>query len=178
MISNFFFIESLLQSEGFRCSRASYDNGVLLFEDESIMGFVSSFENVEELLRNWKIEQNRFIAKMAVPLRQAARKSWNCYAILISQSPVPTPLRAEFLSLEEDLTLTRKLVGDGISSPEDVERLFVPVLSIRHHLSTPHIEEESPLSRLTGWSDEAKRLLDTDASTPIDLIEALLGDQQ
>lgn len=177
MTPNGLLFESILKNEGFRCSPALYDDSVLLFEDESIMGFIRFFENAEDLLRSWRAEQARFMAKMAIPLRQAARKSWNCYAILISRDAVPAALRADFLSLEEDLTLMRKLVGESTFASEDAERVLMPVLAIRHNLSTPQIEEESPVSRLTGWSEEAKRLLESDSSSPTELVEALMGDR-
>jgi len=177
MIPDVFFVETTLKGAGFRCGAAPYDATVLLFEDESIMGFVASFETAEQLLEKWKEQQGQFIAKLAVPLRRAARKSWNCYAILLSRASAPPALRPELTSLEEDLTLTRKLVGDGISSDEDVERVLMPILPIRHQLANPQIDQESPSSRLTSWSGEARRLLETNEASPIDLIETLLGDQ-
>jgi hypothetical protein len=82
------------------------------------------------------------------------------------------------VSLEEDLALTRKLVGDGVSISEDVEQVLMPILSIRHQSSTAQIEEENPLSRLSAWSGQAKRLLEAHASSATELIEALLGDQR
>jgi hypothetical protein len=66
----------------------------------------------------------------------------------------------------------------GVSTSQDVERVLMPILSIRHQSSTTQIEEETPLSRLSAWSDQAKRLLEADASSAAELIEALLGDQR
>jgi hypothetical protein len=178
MPPDIFLVEAMLKNAGFDCSAAPYDSSVLLFEDESIMGFVASFETPEQLLEKWRDQQARFIAKLAVPLRRAARKSWNCYAILLSSASAPPALRPQLATLEEDLTLTRKLVGGGVSSEEDVERVLMPILPIRHQLSNPQMEQEDPTSRLKSWSDEARRLLATEDSSSTDLIEALLGDSK
>lgn len=178
MTTDFFFAESMLKDAGFHCSAAPYDSTVLLFEDESIMGFVAFFESAEQLLDDWKDCQAKFIGKLAIPLRRAARKSWNCYAILLTRSPAPPALRPDLAILEEDLTLMRKLVGDGASSSESLQRILLPILPIRHQLSNPQMDQERPGARLKSWSDEARRLLETNEASAVDLVEALLGDQR
>jgi hypothetical protein len=177
MNTEIFHVEAILKEAGFRCSAAPYDPMILLFEDESIMGFVASFESAEQLLEKWKDQQARFIAKLAVPLRRAARKSWNCYAILLSHSPATPALRPKLAMLEEDLTLTRKLVGDNVSNDESLEHVLMPILPIRHQLSAPQIDQNVPGARLKSWSEDARRLLESDEASPTDLLEALLGDQ-
>ena len=77
-------VEAVLKEADYHCWTCPYDPTVLLFEDDSIFGFVVLFETADQLLSRWKEKQGQFIARMAVELRRSSRKSWNCYAIFLA----------------------------------------------------------------------------------------------
>lgn len=170
---NTFDIESVLTDASYRCTPAKYDPAVLLFEDDSIMGFVVFFETVEELLSQWKEKQGQFISRMAVELRRSSRKSWNCYAIFLTREKVPIGFAPRLSDLEEDLSLTRKLVGDDVSSVGAIFRVLMPILPLQQKPSINSVEQVPLSSRLPTWNENARKLLEGSGSGT-DILEALL----
>jgi hypothetical protein len=169
-------VESALTEVGYRSRIAKFDPTTLLFEDDSILGFVSLFDTVEQLLENWKLKQNQFVSRMTVELRRSATKSWNCYAVFLTREEVDTHQRALLSDIEEDLSLTRKLVGDGLLTTRDIRRVLLPILPIQNRTSSTHLGSQSLSSRLQAWPRAALSALEGDG-TPIDLVEFLFEDQ-
>lgn len=159
-------VESTLAQVGYRPRIAKFDSTILLFEDESILGFVSLFETVEQLLDNWKSKQNQFVSRMAVELRRSASKSWNCYAVFLALDEADPDQRALLSELEEDLSLTRKLVVDGLLTARDIPRALLPILPIQNRTSTTDLGSQALSSRLPAWPRTALLALEGDG-TPI-----------
>jgi hypothetical protein len=169
-------IETVLRNGGYRCRMSPYDQDILLFEDDSIFGFVVLYDTVERLLATWKEKQTHFIQKNAGTLRRANMKAWNCYAVFLSSEIAHDEQRPSLADIEEDLSLTRKLVADGVSTQRDAQRALLPVLPIQNH-AVPSSDLTLNLStRLDSWSVQAVRALEGDA-TATELLEILWDTQ-
>jgi hypothetical protein len=165
-------IETALRNGGYRCRMSPYDQDILLFEDESIFGFVVLYDTVERLLATWKEKQSLFIQKNAGTLRRANMKAWNCYAVFLCTEVAPERHKSALVEIEEDLALTRKIVADGVATQRDTQRALLPVLPIQNH-AVPSSDIALDLSaRLDSWSPQAIRGLEGDA-TPAELLEIL-----
>lgn len=170
-------VEAVLQEAGYRCKIAGYDPGVLLFEDDSILGFATLFESAADLLAQWREKQNTFIARTAAALRHSSTKSWNCYAVYLCSSPADDGLKPQLSDLEENLSLTRKLVADGLATSRDIQRALLPILPIQNQTSTSSIHSAGLGARLDSWPKAALLALEGDA-TATELIEILLDAHQ
>ncbi len=165
-------IDTTLRSNNYRCRMSPYDSSMLLFEDEAIFGFVVLFDDAVQLLESWKSKQALFIQRNATALKRAHMKSWNCYSIYLSSQPAPTSLKPFLAEIEEDLALTRKIVGDGIATPRDIQRALLPILPIQNHAVSSSTAKADLGSRLHGWSPSALHALEG-ATTAEDLLEIL-----
>ena len=154
-------VEAVLRNADYHCWTAPYDPAILLFEDDSILGFVVLFETAEQLLSQWKEKQGQFIARMAVELRRSSRKSWNCYAVFLVNEKAEIEYQARLADLEEDLSLMRKLVSDHVSSSNDLYRVLMPILPIQNQISSTLLEQEGVSARLSSWPEDARRVLET-----------------
>jgi hypothetical protein len=169
-------VEAVFRDADYHCWAAPYDPTILLFEDDSILGFVVLFETAEQLLSQWKEKQGRFIARMSVELRRSSRKSWNCYAVFLANEKAETDHLALLADLEEDLSLTRKLVSDHVSSVSDLQRVLMPILPIQNQISSTLLEQEGVSSRLSSWPEDARRVLETGGSAT-EIVELLIEAQ-
>jgi hypothetical protein len=165
-------IDTTLRSNGYRCRISPYDASMLLFEDEAIFGFVVLFEDANQLLESWKAKQTLFIQRNASALRRAHMKSWNCYSVYLSSQPASAAMKPLLAEIEEDLALTRKIVGDGVSTQRDIQRALLPILPIQNHAVTASAAKVDLGSRLHGWSPSALHALEG-ATTAEDLLDIL-----
>lgn len=166
-------LESTLSAARYRCWTSSYDPSVLLFEDESILGFIGTFENAADLLDLWRDKQATFIQNSASALRRSSMKSWNCYAIFVCSQVAGEEDRKLFNEIEEDLSLTRKIVADGVVTQRDIQRAFLPILPIQNHALATTSAALDIAARLETWPKHALLALQGDASAT-DLVEILL----
>ncbi len=110
---------------------SSGQNGpVTCFESASIMGFIHVFESAEALMGLWQSSQKSALARYAALLRGAGPKAWNVYSIFLTPERAPSLARA-VEQIEEDFTLTRKIVRMAVTTSEDVERALLPLMAIR-----------------------------------------------
>ena len=163
--------DTVLHSNGYKSRLSSYDSSMLLFEDEAIFGFIVLFEHVDELLESWQFKQSLFIGRNATALKRARMKSWNCYSVYLSSQPCPAELRPLLSELEEDLALTRKIVGDDVATQRDLQRVLLPILPIQNHSVSASTATLDLASRLDGWSTSAVRALQTGSAS--DLLDIL-----
>ena len=165
-------IESTLRSGGYRCTLSAYDAGMLLFEDDTIFGFVELFESPGQLLASWRDKQALFIQKNAGALRRASMKSWNCYAVFLCSEIARDADKHAIADVEEDLSLTRKLIADGVATLRDVQRALLPILPIQNHAAPSGGPPLDLAARLETWSPQAIRALEGEA-TAAELVDIL-----
>jgi hypothetical protein len=94
------------------------------------MGFVHVFASAEALLEGWAGSQKAALARHGPGIRSAGAKAWNIYSIFLTSDP--TALRGRAIErIEEDFSLTRKIARASIQTADDVERAFLPLISVK-----------------------------------------------
>ena len=165
----------ILADAGYSISRPVQDS--LVFEDQTILGFVRSFESVEALVESWHRDEERFVKERALSLRRDPSKAWNIYSVFLCSEQCPPFLKAQLGSIEEDFVATRKIAQAGIQDDADVVSALLPVLPLR---GIPEVKVDSPfdrfISRARAVSPGIIEGLVSDAWTPSMLIDRLLED--
>ena len=111
-------------------SWAGVTPAVTCFENSALMGFVHVFESVSALLEGWESRQKETLARHAPVLRSAGDKAWNVYSVFLTSDRGTYDVRAIEL-IEEDFALTRKIARSSVQTPKDVERAFLPLISLK-----------------------------------------------
>lgn len=114
---------------------------VTCFESAALMGFVYVFDTADALLGAWKEDQKVALTRHAASLRGAGAKAWNVYSVFLTPDQ-EARRRREIERIEEDFSLTRKIARASITTPDDVEKALLPLLSIRSKplLGASHFE--------------------------------------
>jgi len=124
--------ETILHAARYITSRASDDDAVMYFEDETLYGFIRVCDTVEEILDNWEKEQDSFLHQNASNLAPSP-KTWNAYSIFLTASAASTDaIKAELRRIEEDFRATRKIVGWNLQGAADVNHCLLPLLPIKN----------------------------------------------
>jgi hypothetical protein len=63
-------VETVLRGAGFRTARAHDVEDTITFEDETILGFTTVYASAEDIVANWRMQQDRFLRKNASQLRR------------------------------------------------------------------------------------------------------------
>ena len=108
------------------------DYPVLLFENNSVLGFVMCFPDVESLLERWRETSQRLLKNSQFALQRAERKAWNAYLVFLTPSPGSYGENIMLGGIEEDLVGTRKIAKAGIVDTADVCAALLPLLAIRN----------------------------------------------
>lgn len=103
---------------------------VTCFENAALMGFIHVFDTADALLSTWRANQQVALARHAASLRGAGTKAWNVYSVFLTPDQ-EVRRRREIERIEEDFSLTRKIAKASITTPDDVEKALLPLLSIR-----------------------------------------------
>lgn len=103
---------------------------VTCFENAALMGFIHVFDTADALLGTWRANQQVALARHAASLRGAGAKAWNVYSVFLTPDQDERRGR-EIERIEEDFSLTRKIAKASITTPDDVEKALLPLLSIR-----------------------------------------------
>jgi hypothetical protein len=135
---------------------------VTCFENAALMGFIHVFDTADALLGKWRANQQGALARHAASLRGAGAKAWNVYSVFLTPDQDDRRGR-EIERIEEDFSLTRKIAKASITTPDDVEKALLPLLSIR---SKP----------LLGASNFETRLRTRLKDIPPDAVTAFLKD--
>jgi hypothetical protein len=104
---------------------------VVCFEDEVVTGFGCSFKDPTTLLAQWKSTEMSLLTRYAPSLRAAGEKAWNVYSIFLCTAPANRSQNRQVCWIEENLERTRKIVGCGLASREDVVRALLPLLPLQ-----------------------------------------------
>jgi hypothetical protein len=124
--------EGLLTRMGFTTLRSSaMGREVLIFEDDSVIGFVFLYANSQALIAGWESDSEAAVSAHQLALRRAGQKAWNTYVILLATGEASSSEIAALGAIEEDLTGTRKIARSGIRDIPDVEAALLPLLPIQ-----------------------------------------------
>jgi hypothetical protein len=108
------------------------DGPVLLFESDSILGFVLCFPDASALLERWQPSSQRVLQAAQFALRRAERKAWNTYLVFLTEAAGDYGQNILLGAIEEDLVGTRKIARAGINGIEEVHAAMLPLLAIQN----------------------------------------------
>ena len=122
-----------LQGAGYRC--AATEDGDLVFEDDTLLGFVTVQPSARHILDSWRAKQEAFLRSHATPLRRDAGKAWNVYSVFWTTIACAPEGAAALLEVEEDFVGTRKLARAGVQIEDDVSEALYPLLPIENSVA-------------------------------------------
>jgi len=128
-----FLAQEQLLDAGYSVALAEHmDGSVLLFENNSVLGFVLCFPSAPTLLEQWREASHDVLQSAQFALRRADRKAWNAYLVLLAEAEGSYGENVMLSSIEEDLVGTRKIARAGIASAEDIGAALLPLLGIQN----------------------------------------------
>jgi hypothetical protein len=119
--------------------------GHLVFESNTILGFVFVYSTATELFSCWERDAALAIESYQLPLRRAGRKAWNTYVILLAASEATHVEAVKLSSLEEDLRGTRKIARAGV---KDAEQMRIALLQLLPIQNSPRLESVDMASEI------------------------------
>lgn len=126
-------VQEQLLAGGYSVGTADDQDGpVVLFENDSILGFVLCFADAADLLERWQVTSQRVLQSAQFALRRAERKAWNAYLVFLAEAPGDYGQNIMLGGIEEDLVGTRKIARAGIADAEDVRAALLPLLAIQN----------------------------------------------
>lgn len=139
-------VQVILQEAGYYTWLTSVDRQTAIcFEDDAVMGFVSTFKDSQELLKSWEATESTLLARHAVGLRRAEDKAWNVYSVFLSSASGSESETREVRRIEENLERTRKIAAGGLVSQEDIIKAMLPVLPLQY---SPRLDSDDLTERL------------------------------
>jgi hypothetical protein len=164
-------------------NEAGYDTSLLnerdwiLFEDESLFGFISVEISADNILKNWEQSQDFFLTRKAAKLRACPGKAWNAYSAFITDAASSSAQKPDLLKIEEDFRGTRKIVRTEITSVEELYATLSPLLPIKNLVALTEIDSRPRLEGRLSFlkPNELQALLRGDAAASV--VDILLEDE-
>jgi hypothetical protein len=124
--------QELLTRMGFTALR-SFAKGkeILIFEDDSVIGFVFSYPKAQSLIADWESDSEAAVSGNQFALRRAGQKAWNTYVVFLANEQASYAEMAALAAIEEDLTGTRKIARADIRGVSDVEAALLSLLPLQ-----------------------------------------------
>jgi hypothetical protein len=142
----------------------------MLFENDTVLGFVVEFATVDQLSNGWEQASSRLVERHELALRRSGDKAWNTYCVLLSTETVSSTQRIVLQTIEEDLTGMRKIVRCGVNGPVEITNALLPLLPLQHAPELPTIDLPSEIrARTTELPGEVLQAFLSDAADAIAL---------
>jgi hypothetical protein len=144
--------ERLLTRMGFTALRSSAKGrDILIFENDSVIGFVFSYPNAQSLIADWVNDSEAAVSANQFALRRAGQKAWNTYVVLLASGQSSYAEIAALAAIEEDLTGTRKIARSDIRDISDVEAALLSLLPLQ---SAPKLDAVDMVSEIRQRATE------------------------
>ncbi len=104
----------------------------LVFEGETVLGFVLAFPDGASLIDTWRARSQHVLKASQFGLRRAEAKAWNAYLVLLARDLADYGVSVNLSAIEEDLTGTRKIARAGISTETMVRAALLPLLAMQN----------------------------------------------
>ena len=153
VLNNFKYSTSTFEVEG---------RSAVGFEDETTLGFVFAYDNVDALCALWRSDIASAAARHSLALRRAGEKAWNVYGVFLGGGSTSEASAVRLSMIEEDLTGTRKIARSGLGDIAAVREALLALLPI----------QSAPLLEAVNMSVEI-RLRSSDL--PARAVDAFLG---
>lgn len=127
-------VQLALRAAGYDARPAIVEGtAVLGFEDASLIGFVHEFPGVESLFAEWRDAEARVLRAFSDRLRAAGDKAWNVYTVLLTAGLATPEAEQRLLTIEEDLSMTRKLARAHVTT-DSLSAVLLPLLPLQPNL--------------------------------------------
>ena len=123
----------------------------ILFESETVIGFILEYADVDALLGSWEGDSQRLIARYQFALRRAGEKAWNVYLVLLTPDSAKSGQRVALSAIEENLVGTRKIARGGTTTSEDVAAALLSLLPLE---SSPRLDPVDIKAEITLRASE------------------------
>jgi len=127
----------ILEEAGFRTETATASRQSIIFENDTVLGFVSIYEDTQALMRGWQADLDRLVDAYQFALRRSGDKAWNAYAVMISAAEANYSESVVLSAIEEDLVGVRKIARSGMRDVADLREALLPLLPLQ---SAPQLE--------------------------------------
>ena len=124
----------VLENNGYSVEISSQEN-ILYFEDISVLGFLSVYQDVHSIVAGWEKDQDEFLKQHASCIRNAQAKAWNVYSIFLTREDSPPQKKTELVRIEEDFRSTRKIARCNLKTRQDLTRCLLSLLPIQHSIT-------------------------------------------
>jgi hypothetical protein len=104
---------------------------VVLFEDQTTVGFIYLFGSAAALLERWRDLEQAALTAQSVRLRAAGKKAWNIYSIFLTEAEATSDESHRIQRIEEDLVSTRKIARARIQTSADLREALAPLLPLQ-----------------------------------------------
>lgn len=154
-------MQVVLQDAGFTTRLgANAESPIVCFENESLIGFGSIFNDPADLLSRWKEVEEALLVRYSLSFRRAGDKAWNVYSVFLCGLAADASLSRQVRWIEEDLHRTRKVTGCGLTSREDMVRALLPLLPI----------QQQPILQIEDTTERLNRRIRTIAPRAADVV--------
>jgi hypothetical protein len=170
-------VEAVLSKAGYRITHKPAVPDSIVFEDDSLYGFVVEYDSISRLREAWRSAEELFLTFHAPSLRQAAQKAWNCYSVHITADAGSESEIRALLAIEEDFKSTRKIARGALSSRKDLVHALAPLLPLQNVVAPERQSlQPDPKGRLREWPAAAVEALVGDAAVT-EVVALLLEDK-
>lgn len=105
--------------------------GILAFEDDTVIGFVIAYETAAALLSNWRTASDVLIIEQTELLGAAGQKAWNSYLVLLAAEEASFGEALALGQVEEDLEGMRKVARAGVAGTTAARGALLSLLPFR-----------------------------------------------
>ena len=128
----------LLGESGYATEQVAIDQRrVLVFEGDTVLGFLFSYDTVADLTISWVADSDNAVAAYQLGLRRSGIKAWNTYLVLLTSEQPDYARMVSLGAIEEDLGGTRKIARAGVRDNADLSAALLPLLPLQ---SAPRLE--------------------------------------
>ncbi|MBX7489772.1 hypothetical protein K3177_14785 [Qipengyuania sp. GH25] len=138
------------------------DGPTLLFESDTVLGFVLFFPDAAALLEGWSGASQHVLKSVQFALRRAERKAWNAYLVLLAEAKGDYGQQVMLGAIEENLVGTRKIARAGVAGLREMRAALLPLLEIQ---SAPRLDAVDMAGEIRLRTSELPR----------DLVEAFVS---
>lgn len=125
--------DAVLADAGYSTGSISLgDHDGLLFESDTVLGFLLVYDTSNSLLKDWSSDSEEVIRRCQFGLRSSDRKAWNTYLVLLTQESPKDAKLIPLAFIEEDLRGTRKIVKAGVQDLADLHTALLPLLPLQN----------------------------------------------
>ena len=172
-------LQIVLQEAGYETWLTSADlYTTVCFEDETVIGFASVFEDVATILDKWHAVETTCLTRFAPRLREARDKAWNVYSIFLTADAGVEGKIGALRRIEENLESTRKIAACGLTERERLINAILPVLPLQYQ---PRLDRENLgerlRTRIAAIAPSAVHVALDENVPPSEVVAILVGDK-